>query len=80
MLTIPRLLTQFNASQKTKVWVLEDTLDCLLIEAQNDSRKSGRVGGRVTPAASRRSGLAQLRHPARPTAGSPALCYLPALR
>jgi hypothetical protein len=29
---------------------------------------------------SRRSGLAQLRHPARPAAGLRALCYLPALR
>src|SRR5262249_57749244 len=35
----------------------------------------GRVGGGVAPAASHRSGLAQLRHPARPVADSQALRY-----
>jgi hypothetical protein len=35
----------------------------------------GRVGGGVAPAASHRSGLAQLRHPARPVADSHALRY-----
>jgi hypothetical protein len=36
---------------------------------------SGRVGGGGAPAASHRSGRAQLRHPARPVADSPALRY-----
>src|SRR5262245_3914655 len=35
----------------------------------------GRVGGGVAPAASHRSGRAQLRHPARPVADSLALRY-----
>jgi hypothetical protein len=36
---------------------------------------SGRVGGGVAPAASHRSGLARLRHPARPVADSHVLRY-----
>ncbi len=43
-------------------------------------RRPGRVGEGVASLPSRRSGLAQLRHPARRAAASRALCYLPAFR
>jgi hypothetical protein len=49
-------------------------------EMGGNGEEMGRVAAGVASRRSRRSGLAQLRHPARLATDSPALCYLPALR
>src|SRR5262245_25034590 len=77
-LTAPTALARFAAKPSAAELLLGS---CALRSArppralQCRQSAAGRVGGGVAPAASHRSGRAQLRHPARPVADSHALRY-----